>query len=273
MKFPVGICILMGFCLNACTTEGEGSEFITKLASREEANEIVAIPEVSGGLGRVSQADFYSGYIDTSWIRQTFIPGGLYSYNTATKTWSRVDSNKFDINDALAVQKTSYQLEPSNANGFPIQSSTKIIYENKQQNWDNTGYRENYSSITVDNMPLWYPLDGNEQEPSSGTASLGSVYERIKYSPAVNALTVQSETNYTYTTSRIGTGSAIGSGRFKITRESGEPEKIDISIRFKFEAVVDESYTQQFTIYIDFGGYGYKMSNGEIQWTPYELDF
>ena len=41
MKFPVGICILMGFWLNACTTEGEGNEFITKLASREEANEIM----------------------------------------------------------------------------------------------------------------------------------------------------------------------------------------------------------------------------------------
>ena len=284
MKFPVGICILMGFWLNACTTEGEGNEFITKLASREEANEIMDYVNrqafAFNQLENAAKPHVFS--YDSSYFNRIERQKEFYTYDPAAGHFKRIVSVSVPYADStrsinsVRIVKEYYSASPHGPNGLPSQPvydfrSEISSYQENVYTYFSTGSIQSYQSYdsvvtSVEEMPFLFFTQLTDMNLS---VHYETHFKGIsKTSSNTNNIEARFSLDQVFQSDHYGT--TTGSGRLKYSNTNSTYDLNKYDLNLTFEAEYDESIQDPMigylTMYLDLAGFRYKKTMGD--WIP-----
>ncbi len=276
MKKLIGAFAFFSLGINACTTEGDGSEFITKLASREEANEIMDYVNGQGfafnQLENAATPHVFS--YDSSYFNRIERQKEFYTYDPAAGHFKRIvsvsvpyaDSTK--TSNSVQISKEYYSGSPHGLNGLPSQPVYEFRYElsNYQENvttWISTGStisNQSYDSVvtSVEEMPF---LSLTQLSDMNLSVHYETHFKFIsKTSGNTNNVEARFSLDQVFQSEHYGT--TTGSGTLKYSNNN-----LKYDLNLTFEAEYDESIQDPMigylTMYLDLAGFKYKKTMGD----------
>lgn len=264
--------LVAGTFLKSCATDGSGNGIITKLASREKANSIIADDDVNIQTRDLAYklVDFsFNAYLDSFYIKNQI---QLSSYDTAKNRHLYVVTNTYTNGEDIYRHYLSFA--PATAAGAPFTSSVDLNRQDIRDSRRADITRNIYDTLTVhvQNFPYTSPVN---DFALSMSGYFGRTYEYVPAGAAYR-LELDELVEMNAISQSVYSSTVMGTGSINLDKQFSDPdvEDIQFKISVRVKAVITPSVDNYTSLYyMDFGGYGYTRSDTSIVWTAYNLDF